>query len=87
MLTYVANPCAFVVNCTYKDTLGVMLRDKMVCGINDTATQKHLLVEPKLTFQTAPEIARSPESDTQRERVEDATHPGGDISSGSPCSR
>lgn len=67
VLTYVANLCAFAANCTYKDNLDMMLRDRMVYGINDMATQKHLFVELKLTFQTALEIARSPENNTQHE--------------------
>ena len=39
--------------CEFGDTLEVMLRDRIVCGINDSAIQKNLLAEPKLTFQRA----------------------------------
>ena len=64
MLTYVAELRALAANCNFKDTLDVMLRDRMVCGINDTATQKRLLAEPKLTFKKALDIACSLETAT-----------------------
>ena len=63
--TYVAELHALAANCNFKDTLDVMLRNRMVCGINDTATQKRLLAEPKLTFKKALDIARSLETATR----------------------
>ena len=60
--TYVAELRALAANCNFKDTLDVMLRDRIVCGINDTATQKRLLAEPKLTFKKALDIARGLET-------------------------
>ena len=39
-----------------------MLRDRLVCGINDETTQRLLLAEPNLTYKKALEIATSQES-------------------------
>ena len=39
-----------------------MLRDRLVCGINDSRLQRRLLTEPGLTFQKALELARAFES-------------------------
>ncbi|XP_038643484.1 uncharacterized protein LOC119959009 [Scyliorhinus canicula] len=39
-----------------------MLRDRLVCGINNVATQRKLLTEPTLTFQQAIQIVFSRES-------------------------
>ena len=44
-------------HCEYGDTLETMLRDRVVCGIRDEKIQRRLLVEKKLTFQKAYEIA------------------------------
>ena len=35
-----------------------MLRDRIVCGINDNATQKRLLAESKVMFKQVLVIAR-----------------------------
>ena len=43
--------------CNFGDTLELMMRDRIVCGINDTQTQKHLLAEKNLTYAKAKEIA------------------------------
>ena len=45
-----------------------MLRDRIVCGINDVQTQKRLLVEKDLTFAKAKEIALGLESAVQGAR-------------------
>ena len=42
-----------------------MIRDRLVCGINDTAIQKRLLSEPKLTYAKAIEIAQATETAAQ----------------------
>ena len=42
-----------------------MIRDRLVCGINDTAIQKCLLAEPKLTYAKAIEIAQATETAAQ----------------------
>jgi len=43
--------------CEYGETLNMMLRDHLVCGINHQATQKRLLAEKNLTLEKALEIA------------------------------
>ena len=43
--------------CNYGATLDDMLRDRLVCGINDDHIQRRLLEEEKLTFQKTMEIA------------------------------
>lgn len=56
--TYVAELRAIAEFCNFNDTLEDMLRDRLVCGINDSAIQRRLLAESKLTFQQALGIAR-----------------------------
>lgn len=48
-------------HCDYGDTLETMLRDRIVCGIQDEKIQRCLLVEKKLPFQKAYEIATAME--------------------------
>ena len=55
--TYVAELQALSQYCNFGDTLELMLRDRIVCGINDVQTQKRLLVEKDLSFAKAKEIA------------------------------
>ena len=43
--------------CDYGDTLNIMLRDRLVCGVNHQAIQKRLLAEKNLTLEKALEIA------------------------------
>ena len=49
-------------SCNFGDTLKTMLRDHIVCGINDAVIQCRLLSEKALTFKTALELAQSMES-------------------------
>ena len=49
-------------SCNFGDTLETMLRDRIVCGINDAVIQCRLLSEKALTFKTALELAQSMES-------------------------
>ena len=51
--------------CNFGDTLDVMLRDRIVCGINDSGTQKRLLAESTLTYARALEIAKGQETAAQ----------------------
>ena len=44
-------------HCEYGDTLKVMLRDHLVCGVNHQAIQKRWLAEKNLTLDKAMEIA------------------------------
>lgn len=46
----------------YGATLEHMLRDRIVCGINDDRIQRHLLAEADLTFDTALKIVLSVEA-------------------------
>ena len=45
--------------CGYEGTLEDMLRDRLVCGVNDTRIQKRLLAETDLPFKKAFEIAQA----------------------------
>ena len=51
--------------CNFRDTLEVMLRDRIVCGINDDAIQKRLLAEPALNYEKAVEMAMNMETAAQ----------------------
>ena len=42
-----------------------MLRDRRVCGINDSAIQRRLLAEDKLSFTKAMEISQGMEASTK----------------------
>jgi hypothetical protein len=58
--TYVAELKRLGEHCAYGDSLNEMVRDRLVCGINDLRIQNRLLQEPQdLTFQKALEIAQS----------------------------
>ncbi|XP_026176653.1 zinc finger CCHC domain-containing protein 9 [Mastacembelus armatus] len=49
-------------DCNYGGTLQQMLRDRIVCGINDERIQRRLLAEENLTFEKALSIAVSVEA-------------------------
>ena len=57
--TYVAELRALAEFCNFGDSLSLMIRDRLVCGINDENTQRLLLAEKELTYNKALEIARS----------------------------
>ena len=44
-------------HCEFGDTLDKMLRDRIVCGINDVCIQRRLLAEPGLSLAKALELA------------------------------
>ena len=48
--------------CNYGDSLQTMLRDRLVCGINDESIQRRLLAETALTFKKALELAQGMET-------------------------
>ena len=48
--------------CEYKDTLNMMLRDRLVCSVNHQAIQKRLLGEKELSYERALEITLSIET-------------------------
>ena len=55
--TYVAELRALAEFCNFGDTLNLMIRDRLVCGINDENTQQLLLAEKGLTYAKGLEIA------------------------------
>ena len=82
--TFVAELRAMAEFCNFGDTLKLMIRDRLVCGINDETTQRLLLAEKELTYDKALEIARSQEAAAQnlltlcgmRSRVEPSSTQG-----------
>ena len=63
--TFVAELRSLSEFCNFGDTLEVMIRDRLVCGINDDAIQKRLLSEPDLTYSKSVEIAQNMEMAAQ----------------------
>ena len=63
--TYVAALRALGEHCNFGGTLGDMLRDRLVCGVNDQFIQRRLLQEPTLTYKTAYDIAVGMEAATK----------------------
>ena len=57
------------IHCDYGDALNDMLRDRLICGINDARIQRRLLAEAKVDFKRAMEIAQAMETADR-----DATH-------------
>ena len=61
--------------CNFQQTLVDMLRDKVICGINEAAIQRCLLAEPQLTLQKAMELALGMESATQNSKESQQSAP------------
>ena len=61
---YIAELGALSEYCKCGDTLESMLRDRLVCGVNDPQFQKRLLAEDKLTFKKALDISLALETAT-----------------------
>lgn len=59
---YVAELRELALDWNYGNTLSQMLRDRLVCGINDDRIQIRLLSEPNLTFENAFKLAQAMES-------------------------
>ena len=59
---YVAELRQLAEHCRYATTPNDMLRDRLVCGVEDSRIQRRLLAEPELTFEKAFEIAMASES-------------------------
>ncbi len=59
---YVAELRKLAQDCNYGETLPRMLRDRLVCGINDDHIQRRLLSETSLTFESALSLAQAMES-------------------------
>ena len=66
--TYVAELRVLSEYCNFGATLNDMLRDRLVCGVNDRAIQKQLLAQSGLTYQKAVELALSAETAAQSMR-------------------
>ena len=60
--TYVSEIRSLAEFCNFGSALEEMLRDRIVCGINDDTIQRRLLAEPRLTFKKALEIAQGIET-------------------------
>ena len=60
--SYLARLRALAKYCNFGGSLEDMIRDRLVCGINDDAIQKRLLAESKLTYKKAVEVAHSLET-------------------------
>ena len=59
---YVAELRQLAQDCNFETTLKQMLRDRLVCGINDDRVQRRLLAETDLTFERAFKIAVAAEA-------------------------
>ena len=59
--TYVAELKLLGEHCGFADRLNEMVRDRLVCGINDPHIQRRLLQESDLTYKRAFEIAQAME--------------------------
>ena len=66
--TFVAELRSLAESCNFNDTLEVMLRDRIVCGINYDALQKRLLSEPDLDYVKAVQTALNMEMAAQSVR-------------------
>ena len=60
--TYIAELKRLSEDCEFGDFLQEMLRDRVVCGINDPRIQRRLLAESDLTYKSAFELAQSMET-------------------------
>ena len=52
-------------HCNFGTALQLSLMDRLVCGLKEITIQRRLLQEPKLTFETALNIATSMEADNR----------------------
>ena len=66
---FVATLRHLAIHCGYGDSLNDMLRDRLICGINDARIQRRLLAETKVDFKRAMKIAQAMETADR-----DATH-------------
>ena len=62
MADFVADLRRLAEFCNFGDTLEKMIRDRLVCGINDAAIQKKLLAEAGLTYERALTMAQGLET-------------------------
>ena len=62
LANYVAELRALGEYCDFGTTIEDMIRDRLVCGINDHGIQRRLLQESNLTYQSAYDIAQAMET-------------------------
>ena len=60
--TYISELRSLAEHCNYGSSLESMLRDRLMCGIQDEGIQKRLMAEPKLTYAKALELAQGLEA-------------------------
>ena len=78
--TFVAALRKIAEYCEYGSVLDDMLRDRVVCGINNKAVQRRLLQEPSLTFEKALEMALAAETaDRDSRRLRGSSLPDKDV--------
>ena len=58
---YVAELRSLSEHCDFRDQLEDMIRDRLVCGVNDERIQRRLLAESRLDFKKALELATAME--------------------------
>lgn len=66
---YIAQLRSLSEHCNFGTTLDVMIRDRLVCGINDDIIQKRLLAEPNLTYTKAVQLSQSLETADKNVRL------------------
>ena len=75
--SYIAELRKLSEQCEYGDSLKDMLRDRLVCGIDDQRMQRRLLQEVKLTFTQARDMVLAMEAaDRNAHELEQAMPPG-----------
>ena len=68
--------------CSFGDMLEEMLRDRFVCGINNSGIQKRLLAEPELTLTKAVSVAQATElANTGVKELQSSTAGASNVSS------
>ena len=82
---YVAELRRLAQYCNYGDTLDKMLRDRIVWGINDEATQKKLLQVKDLTYAKAVSVAQGFE--TADKNLKEMYAPNAELTSSSSAGR
>ena len=60
--TFVADLQRLSEYCKFGDSLAQILRDRLICGINNDRMQRHLLAESKLTFEKAYKLVQAMET-------------------------
>ena len=80
--TFVSELRSIAEFCNYGESLNDMLRDRLVCGINDSAIQRRLLAEDKLSFTKAMEISQGMEAATKNVQTLQSSSGVGEVQPG-----